>query len=74
MWPFGRKDQREPTKTTSLCSDDSSITRARKMLDHANVRMDAMAAMEVIMHMSEVIEAYRRLDADAAKVGGGDHA
>lgn len=51
---------------TSLCSTDGSLTRARKMCSHAGINMN-MATVAMLPAMAEVIEAYRRLDAEAGK-------
>ena len=49
---------------TRLCSEDSSLTRARKICRHAGITMDGNM-MALLPAMVEVLDAYKQLDEEA---------
>jgi hypothetical protein len=49
---------------TTLCSEDSSWTRARKICEHAGITMDHNM-MALLPAMVEALDAYKQLDEEA---------
>jgi hypothetical protein len=69
LWPWTvaeGSDRKPVEKVTRLCSDDSCLTRARKICDHAGLPMNAVT-LSLLPAMTEVLEAYKQLDEDARK-------
>ena len=51
-------------QTTTLCSEDSSLTRAKKICQHAGIAMDRNM-LALLPAMVEVLDAYKQLDEEA---------
>jgi hypothetical protein len=64
-WIKAKQAKREERATvTSLCSEDSSLTRAKKICRHAGITMDHRM-MALLPAMVEVLDAYKQLDEQA---------
>jgi hypothetical protein len=65
LWTWFSSSHTEPKeKITRLCSEDSSLTRARKICQHAGITMDRNS-MALLPAMVEVLDAYKQLDEEA---------
>ena len=66
-WLRAKQVEREERATvTTLCSEDSSLTRAKKICKHAGITMDHNMLL-LLPAMVEVLDAYKQLDEDARK-------
>ena len=64
-WIKAKQAEREAkAEVTTLCSEDSSLTRARKICRHAGITMDGNM-MALLPAMVEVLDAYKQLDEEA---------
>jgi hypothetical protein len=64
-WLKAKQADREArAQTTTLCSEDSSLIRARKICQHAGITMDHNM-MALLPAMVEVLDAYKQLDEEA---------
>lgn len=64
-WVKAKQAEREARATvTTLCSEDSSLTRAKKICQHAGITMDRNM-MALLPAMVEVLDAYKQLDEEA---------
>lgn len=61
-----RELEKNRKRVTRLCSTDSSLTRGRRICEHIGLPMD-VEALAMLPAMTEVLEAYRKLDEDARK-------
>ena len=59
-------ERNERAAVTTLCSEDSSLTRAKKICKHAGITMDHNM-LSLLPAMVEVLDAYKQLDEDARK-------
>jgi hypothetical protein len=57
-------EQEDRAQITTLCSEDSSLTRARKICQHAGITVDRNM-MALLPAMVEVLDAYKQLDEEA---------
>ena len=57
-------EHEDRTTVTTLCSEDSSWTRARKICQHAGITMDRNM-MALLPAMVEALDAYKQLDEEA---------
>ena len=65
-WVAARERELEKTRNrvTRLCSTDTSLTRARRMCEYIGLPMD-VDTLAMLPAMTEVLEAYKKLDEDA---------
>ena len=64
-WIKAKQAEHEAGATvTTLCSEDSSWTRDRKICEHAGITMDRNM-MALLPAMVEVLDAYKQLDEEA---------
>ena len=64
-WIKAKKaEMEERRQVTRLCSEDSSLTRAKKMMKHVGVTMDSNM-LGLLPGMAEVLDAYKQLDEEA---------
>jgi hypothetical protein len=64
-WIKAKQAEHEAGATvTTLCSEDSSWTRARKICEHAGIAMDRNALV-LLPAMVEALDAYKQLDEEA---------
>lgn len=66
-WIKAKREQVEEQqeRMTRLCSTDTSLTRARRMCEHAGLSMN-INALAMLPAMAEVLDAYRDLDKQAS--------
>jgi len=64
-WIKAKQAEHEARATvTRLCSEDSSLTRARKICQHAGITVDRNM-LALLPAMVEVLDAYKQLDEEA---------
>jgi len=64
-WIRAKQAEREArAHVTTLCSEDSSLIRARKICQHAGITIDRNM-MALLPAMVEVLDAYKQLDEEA---------